>query len=342
MLQDLRAILLNIFLLLGALFFTPGCASTHKETLPQTLITWPEGTDARIQYLESIRSAADFGIKPSAFSRLGKVFTGRSKNSDQFDKPFGIAVDEHGTLFITDTSAASLSAFDRTNKKVQSWSRFDKTRLIMPVAVAIAGDVIFLADSGMGEVLALNEKGRILFRIKEPLSRPSGLAIQNGHLYVADSQAHTVFVFDLAGQFQSRFGKRGSGPGELNFPTHIATGPNGEIFVTDSMNGRVMVFNGDGSFSRQIGSLGDTSGHFSRPKGIAVDSGGRLYVLDALFDNFQIFDKEGHFLLDIGKAGAAEGEFWLPNGIAISAANEIYITDSYNQRVQVFKYVGPP
>lgn len=330
------------FLLLALGAVLSGCASAPKQIAETPLLTWPPEGEPRIQFVQAIQSARDFGIKPSAASRIGRFFTGRSKATDQFDKPFGIAVGERGVLYITDTSTASISVLDLERRKLQVWSKFDKLKLLTPVAVAHAGQILFVADSSLGEVLAVNEDGKIVRRIKDPLVRPAGLAARNDRLYVVDSQLHSVFTFDLAGTLQSRMGKRGSAEGELNFPTHVAVNAEGEIFVTDSMNSRVAVFSAEGAFLRQIGSVGDTSGHFSRPKGLAIDPGGRVYVLDALFDNIQIFDKEGKFLLDMGKAGADPGEFWLPNGIAINEQNEIFVTDSYNKRVQIFKYVGPP
>lgn len=339
---DLRAgkwlvLTCSAFLLLG------GCASQPKVDSNLSPPVWPPSPEEpKIAFVQSISRAADYGVKTPVMGRIGGWITGRSKTTDRFIKPFGVAAQPNGSLCLTDMSTGTILFLDKDARRLRTWTRLDDTRLQAPVAVAIAGETFFVADSALGQVLAFNEKGKVLFRLREPLVRPSGLALHGGNLYVADSQLHAVLIYDLSGRFIRRFGIRGEGPGELNFPTHLAVNSAGEVFVTDSMNSRVAVFTPGGEFKKQIGSVGDTSGHFSRPKGVAVDTGGRIYVLDALFDNLQIFDSEGRFLLDIGKAGEEPGEFWLPNGIAVNGSGEIFVTDSYNQRVQVFRYIGPP
>ena len=331
----MRNAIFSLLLLLTA------CKTAEKPSIPATPIVWPPApAEPRIAFVQSVTKPGDLGFKVSGFSRFTQWLTGVGKGAASFSKPFGIAMDEAGNLCITDTGEGVVWYFDRNRKKFERWERIAKKPLITPVAVAKTNNLIFIADSGTAKVLAIAPNGKLMFEIKEPLVRPSGLAIAGGKLFVADAQLHSVVVFDLAGRFLSRFGKRGTEPGELNFPTHIAVSATGELLVTDSMNARIQVFDTNGKLQRSIGSAGDTSGHFSRPKGVATDTANRLYVIDAAFDNVQIFDPEGHFLLHLGQAGTGTGEFWLPNGIAISRDNQIYVTDSYNRRVQVFKYIG--
>ncbi|MBI5394575.1 MAG: 6-bladed beta-propeller [Verrucomicrobia bacterium] len=294
--------------------------------------TWPAPpAEPRVAFVQCISSPADFGVRPSFWGRIGNFFTGRNRAAQKLVKPTGIALDEAGNICLTDTGEGTVCFFERAAKRYQRWSKIGPHVLQSPVAIARRNGVFYVADSGLRKVLVFRSEKELLFEISSDIQRPCGLAIAGDRLYVADAVAHGVAVFDLRGKFLFRFGKRGSGPGEFNFPSHIAADSNGRLYVTDSMNGRVEMFDGEGRFQGMVGSLGDTSGHFSRPKGVAVD---------ALFDNIQIFDQQGRFLLDIGKAGSETGEFWLPAGIAISRDNEICVADSYNCRIQVFKYVG--
>ena len=293
-------------------------------------------------YIQSISRPADVGLRPLRGKRLLGWLIGDGQRSEQLLKPFGIALDEADNLCLTDTGRACVCFYDRQRKAWKRYEKVGKIQLVSPVAVAKRGDTFFVADSALQRVLAFDEKGKLRFAIAEPLERPSGLAIADAKLFVADSVAHCVRVYSLQGKPLTRFGQRGGGAGEFNFPTHITADGNDRLYVTDSMNSRIQVFDTGGSFQRMMGSAGDSSGHFSRPKGVAVDAFGHVYVVDALFDNIQIFDPEGRFLLDVGGAGTAPGEFWLPNGIAISRDNVIYVADSYNRRVQVLQYVGEP
>ena len=302
----------------------------------------PPPAQPRIIYVRSISTPEDIGARPSGLNRLAKWVTGAKPLSASLLRPFGLAWDDSGNLLVTDTAAAAVYCLDVDHKKWLHWEQASSTRFESPVAVARSGETIFVADSGLGKVIALDLEGRLRFEITQNLARPSGLALAGGRLYIADVQRHCVVISDLAGRYLSEFGRRGSGPGEFNFPTHISADSAGQVSVTDSLNYRVQVFDRDGRFLRVIGSAGDTPGHFSRPKGVASDRAGHTYVVDALFDNIQIFDDSGRLLLDWGQSGSGPGEFWLPNAIAINPNNEIFVADSYNRRIQVFRYTGQP
>jgi DNA-binding beta-propeller fold protein YncE len=333
--------------LLGVTVLWSGCTSPPAAPRPPAASAparvWPPPpAEPRLAYVSAITRPEDLGIRPSGWSRIGRWLIGKARGTERLEKPFGLALDDQGNLCVTDTSAAVVWCFDLARKRAQRWEKAGTTRFVAPVAVAAAHGTWFVADSSLGKVLALDDRGRLRLAITNNLQRPAGLAVAQERLFVADSQLHAVLVFDLQGRFLSQFGRRGAGPGEFNFPTHLAADGRGHLYVTDAMNARLQVFDLAGHFQSSLGSAGDTSGHFSRPKGAASDDQGRLYVVDALFDNLQIFDSAGRFLLHVGETGSGVGEFWMPNGIAISPAEVIYVADSYNHRVQVFKYIGPP
>ncbi len=317
-----------------------GSSNAADKALPRV---WPAApATARVTTAGCIAAPVDLGIEPTLFNRLANLLVGGTRGREKLVKPFGVAVDEAGNLCLTDTGANAVIFFDRARHRYRRWEQIDKVRFVLPVAVAKADGIIYVADSGLGQVVAFDEEGRIRFRIVDKFTRPAGLALATGKLYVVDSAAHCVLIFDRQGRPLGRFGTRGVTHGQFNFPTHVATDAEGRVFVTDAMNSRVEVFDGDGRYLSELGGLGDGSGFFSRPKGVAVDSFGHVYVTDALFDNVQIFDREGNFLLDLGSSGSAPGEFWMPAGIAIGRDNRIYVADAYNGRIQVLRYIGPP
>jgi len=313
----------------------PAAAQTNSNRV------WPAPPDApRILYVRSILQPADVGARQSNLRRFSNWLNGAAKGNEAFAKPFGIAVDDTGNLCLTDTGANTVSLYDEQTKQWHRWEEINKVRFSSPVGIAKKGNQIFVADSGLSAVIAFDTEGKFLFRIDHDLQRPAGLAIQGDRLWVTDSQQHCVAAFNLHGKFLSKFGRRGLGQGEFNFPTHIAADADGRLYVTDSMNSRVQAFDSNGRFQSQVGSAGDGPGYFSRPKGVSADSFGHVYVVDALFNNVQIFDHTGRLLLDFGETGAGAGEFSLPNGIAIGRDNQIFVTDGYNHRIQVFRYVG--
>ena len=318
-----------------------GAASEGVPASSPALVWPPPPAEPRVRYVRSISSPADIGARPSIWGRMASAITGTRKGAERLVKPMGIAVDDSGSLCVTDTGSGTVCLFDLAARRFSRWDAIGKVRLVSPVAVAKKGDVLYVADSALGKVLAFDIRGKPRFEIAS-VERPTGVAVLGEKLFVADSQAHAIAVFDLAGSPLYRFGARGAGPGEFNAPTHVAATADGRLLVTDSLNGRIQVFSADGLWQRTIGSPGDGTGHFSRPKGVAADSFGHIYAVDALHDNVQVFDGEGRFLMDWGEAGSKPGEFWLPAGVAVSRQNEIFVVDSYNRRVQVFQYVGQP
>ncbi len=211
-------------------------------------------------------------------------------------------------------------------------------------------------------------------------SWPSRLAINpldNGGVYVVDSQQSCVKVFDLKGNFLFKFGSPGSGRGEFRQPQGITINPRRKwIYIADLGNSRVQVFDLEGNYLFEFGGFfrpqsitvdnegkvyvvepltcaikiydatgtklvrkfGDTL-LFSRPEGIAVDSQMNIYVVDTVQNNIQVFNSRGIPLYLLGKSGNANGEFNSPNGIFIDDKDKVYIADTNNQRVQIFEIV---
>jgi DNA-binding beta-propeller fold protein YncE len=333
---------LELFVACLVLLVPAGCARVHPaaESDKASALVWPLAPDTpRVMHVQNVLRPSDFGIKNSAFSRFGRWLAGSEKGNEPLVKPFGVALDENDNLCLTDTGANAVCYYDRQNKKWHRWEKVGQLQFVSPVAVAKRKDRFYVADSGLRSVVSFDSKTAQALQFTNHLGRPAGLAIGGENLFVADAERHCVVVFDLQGKFEREFGRRGTGPGDFNFPTHVSVSRD-ELFVTDSMNNRVQVLDLDGHFKSQFGTIGDSPGNFSRPKGIAVDSFGHVYALDALFDNVQIFDRARHLLLNFGGSGNKPGEFWLPNGIAIGRDNQIFITDSYNRRIQVLKYVG--
>jgi streptogramin lyase len=319
-----------------------GCAVAPRPAADATPLAWPDPPEtARIAWVEAISRPEDFGIAKTLLERIGEIFLG--PRDARFVRPMAVVATGQA-LFVADPGAGGVHRLDRAA------GRYDLVRLEgdapmrSPVGLAVgAQGEVYVTDSGAAEVLVIRPGAK--HAVKAGLARmgqPTGIAFdaRSKRLYVADTGADRVNVFEPDGRLQGTFGHRGSGAGEFNRPTHIWCDAQGRVFVTDALNYRVQVFDPDGRFLREFGQAGDAPGDFMRHKGVATDVHGHVYVVDALLGQIQIFDGDGRLLLALGTVGSDRGEFWLPAGVFVGADDRIYVADSFNSRVQVFRYVG--
>jgi hypothetical protein len=106
----------------------------------------------------------------------------------------------------------------------------------------------------------------------------------------ADRNNNRIQVFTAEGQFLRKFGKKGSGNGELDCPVSISIDREDVVYVTEENNHRVSVFTCEGKFLTTFGRRGSGPGQFRCPRGIAVDDkNGVVYVSDHSNDRLQLF-----------------------------------------------------
>ncbi len=98
-----------------------------------------------------------------------------------------------------------------------------------------------------------------------------------GTFFILDQQAAHIKVFDAAGRFLRTIGRKGQGPGELEYPMSLSLNRGkGELAVLLQTRGLV-VFGTDGSYLRQQSFRG-----LITPGG-RIDSRGNAYVLEIVF-----------------------------------------------------------
>jgi len=330
--------------LLVALAFSSAEAKSRKPETSKAApdLVWPLPPESpRIRYVETFTGTADYK-KPSRWRR---VLLGPETDSGiVLRKPYGVATDSAGRVYVSDTGLGAVVVFDRTARSVRTIGDSGRIRLVTPIGIALDDqERLFVADAGLSQVFRFDANGDAVLALgrDQGLKSPAGIAIdRNRHrLYVVDTQLHQILLYSTDGEFQGRWGQRGPAAGEFNFPTNVAVDTAGNVYVVDTGNFRVQALDPDGKPLSSFGRPGDALGSFHRPKGIGLDSQGHLYVVDAAFNNFQIFDAEGHLLLDVGTTGQEPGSFWLPAGIHIDGSDRVYVVDQINRRVQVFQYM---
>lgn len=352
------------FLLLAVLLLgLAGCAGVREkpvfsmglEATPQAQrLMFPPAADGEVPryvYLGELRGETNIS-RPEEFGkgfansifRMLDIIAGPAAPI-VMDRPQSGAVDSQDRVFVTDIGRGSVFMFDEKVPEVKTWFKADGlTDFISPVGIALGPEgQIFVADADLGLVARLGPGGETLPSIgRGHLQRPNGVAFDPvaRKIYVADTTAHQVKIFNLEGNLLAELGARGDEPGEFNYPTHIAISHE-KLYVTDTMNARVQVFSTrTGAYLATLGKRGMVIGNFSRPKGVAVDSEENVYVVESYFDYLLIFNRRGQFLMPLGGTGAGPGELHLPSGVWLDSRNRVYVADMLNSRVAVFQFLG--
>lgn len=322
-----------------------GCAPAVRPVEEQVSLVWPQSPDPpRIAFVKTFSRPDDLGITRGFFQRIADTLFGGSEA--HLVRPMAVvAVD--GVLYVADPGAKGVHRFDQPKGEYDLLHAADGGALPSPVGLARGADGdVYVTDSVLAAVFVIRRGARAAVRLKldAKLLQPTGIAVEpaSGRLFVVDTAAHRVAVFNKDGSSAAGFGRRGDGDGEFNYPTLLWRSPQGRLYVTDTLNFRVQMFDERGAFISKFGRHGDGDGDQMRQKGVATDRQGHVYVVDALFNALQIFDEGGRLLLSLGTLGRERGEFWLPTGIFVGEDDSIYVADSYNQRVQVFRYIGGP
>ena len=195
-----------------------------------------------------------------------------SGTSAQFNGPTGLALDDHGSLYVADTSNSTIRQLALNNSPVK--------------VTTIAGTATVTGHANGSTGTTFNQ--------------PQGLAFSyNGvpMLYVADTNNDTIRAINLNnGQVSLYAGITNSaghsdGPAStaiFNTPTSIASDGNGDLFVTDFGSDVIREIDGSGNVTT-LGGVNGTPGNsdgigtaalFKTPHGVAADNDGNVYVAD--------------------------------------------------------------
>ncbi len=169
----------------------------------------------------------------------------------------------------------------------------------------------------------------------QQLSQPYGSAMYDGRLYVVDTGAAAVAVFDLARKTFSYPASLSNG--QLRRPINIRIDGDGTKYVADAGREQVLVYDRDDRYVTAYGKAG-----LFRPTDLAI-VGDRLYVTDVLHHQIHVLEKaSGKTLFVFGKAGSGAGELFHPTNISQGPDGDLYISETSNYRLQRFTLDGTP
>lgn len=305
----------------------------------------------RYRYLGQLVGQSNFrpaeGSRRSGARQLVALITGLDEAPEQprvLQRPQSGVVDEAGRVLVTDVSRNAIFVFDEKAGRLDLWDRATaREPFAAPIGIALGeGGELLVTDAELARVFRLGPDGTPRGEFGAGLlQRPVGVARdpKTGRVFVADTHAHDIKVFDGAGRLVATWGQRGEQPGELNYPTHL-TFVNGTLMVVDTMNARVQGFDAEGRPTLTLGQRGRYVGNLVRPKGVAADDEGNLYVVESMYDTLLVFDPKGQLLMHLGGTGTEAGRFYLPAGVWTDSRSRVFVADMFNGRVAVFQFLG--
>ena len=181
--------------------------------------------------------------------------------------------------------------FDATGKLVRA---FGKGLFVFPHGLHVDHEGNVWATDGIGRgakghtVMKFSPEGRLLMTLGKPgvagdgsdvFNAPSAVfVVRNGDIFVADGHGGNtnarIVKFNKDGKFIKTWGKKGTGPGEIDGPHTLAVDSRGRLFLGDRTNNRIQIFDQDGTFIAQWH-------QFSRPSGVFIDKNDIIYVADS-------------------------------------------------------------
>ncbi|HAH31842.1 MAG TPA: hypothetical protein DCL44_05960 [Elusimicrobia bacterium] len=188
--------------------------------------------------------------------------------------------------------------------KIEFKSQITNPGFLKPSAVVTSEGRVFVADSKANAVFIFDSQGKLLNKTKAPLEGPAGLSFGNGKLYVAESGASRITVLDGEGTALWSFSGSGSAPGQLDSPMGVAFGPDMRVYVADTGNSRVEVFSADGIFLYGFPTFKSDNRKIN-PWKIVIDRAGFIYVSDPGQALIQKYDRTGKLIKEYPLANDA-------------------------------------
>jgi sugar lactone lactonase YvrE len=221
--------------------------------------------------------------------------------------PLNITADSDGTCYVADTGREQVVIFDKSGNYVAT---IGKQGEMKPRDVALSPDRVYVADLLKHNVHVF-EKATRKWVMDIPQSgdqtnhtrglfTPTNVALDSkGRLYVSDSGAFRVQVYDRDGAYVRSIGEMGDGQGQFARVKGVAVDRSDRLYAVDAMSQVVQIFDPNGKLLTWFGEPGTEKVIQNLPAKVFVDYEDVGYFQSFAAPNFKV----EHLVIVINQIG---------------------------------------
>jgi DNA-binding beta-propeller fold protein YncE len=168
--------------------------------------------------------------------------------------PLNVSVDANGDCYVADAGRDQVIIFNNSGGYVDT---IGKQGEFKPRDVAVGKDRIYMADLQKHRVQVFDKTTRnFLFAFPRngdetnslrALFTPTNLALDSkGNIFVSDTGAFRIQVYDAEGNYLRAVGEMGDGPGQFARVKGIAIDREDRLYAADAMSQVVQIFDNEG------------------------------------------------------------------------------------------------
>lgn len=167
------------------------------------------------------------------------------------------------------------------------------------------------------------------------LADPTGIAVANGLVYVADARNSRIQIFTPQGRFVDRFPEadKAAAEPELGRPMNLDIAGD-TLLVPDYQNDKILIYDLQGHFLRAFGEAGEMEGTLSAPVAAVALPDKSMIVTDFYGKRVQRFDETGAYLGPYEKGGSRH--YIYPSDLAVRSDGALLVAEGYAHRFHVF------
>lgn len=331
-----------------------GSGSTLKPALPRDAATDAAGNVYVAAYQQDRMDEFGPVVGNTCPTAMTRTWGTSGNGALQFKRPYGVATDGSGHVFVADSDNERIQEFNSTGSTlIATFGAGSPTGDFQQLRrVAVANGQVYGADlwglhidrfTAPGPTPAQTYPATFGAPPQGSFNEPSGMTFDsNGNLYVADSVNQRMQQFRPGADGESwsngaMWGARGWGASDLsgfNWPRDISFSPGtggnpGTLWVADTKNNRLLEFDTNGTSTNNFITVG---GSLTWPYAVDASGGnGSLIVADTFTSKVESWSR-GSTTPNWSTTTAGGIGFKNPYDVAV-ANGIVYVADSANKRI---------